>query len=147
MDNGEKSNKNSKLLASMRKIILTIMPMIAATSLVSCGGSTSSIEQGYAYKISQPQAEKILSDIMHTHASRVSVKTSPDGSIEAKGHDRSVIDTQFYTLSAIPVTEHDAYGFKISHGGTLFQGPMTAKRIYDHAQYEASKLSTRIPIR
>ena len=127
----------------MKQILLLITTLM----LVSCAGHLSTLKEGYAYQISKPEAEDIVTSVMHVHTSRVSVRKLSSGGIEADGYDRSIIDTQFYNLAAIPSSKPNAFGFEVKHKGTMFNGPRTAKRIYDDAKYRASLKGSRVTTR
>jgi hypothetical protein len=71
----------------------------------------------------------------------------PGSELVASGYDRSLIDTQTYTLSAIPVPALNAYGLEVKHEGTMFNGPTKSERIYEYMKRRADFLGQRVPIR
>jgi len=122
------------------KYLLLALPLIIA----SCAGSHSTIQDGYAFKMSKSQAAHLVKSTME--ANIVADRMLPTSELVASGYDRSLMDTQTYTLTAVPVPAKGAYGLELNHNGTMFNGPAKAKTIFKSAVERASVTGTKVSI-
>lgn len=122
-----------------------IATMILTISLAACSGGHSTLSEGFAYRISKEQASTLVDSTLRGHIA--SDRMLPGSDLVASGYDRSLIDTQTYTLSAIPVPTSSAYGLEVKHEGTMFNGPTKAERIYEDLKKSADFLGPRVPVK
>lgn len=122
------------------KYLLLALPLVIA----SCAGSHSTIRDGYAFKMTKSQAANLVKSTME--ANIVSDRMLPTSELVASGYDRSLIDTQTYTLTAVPVPAKGAYGLELNHNGTMFNGPVKANAIFQSAVERASVTGTKVSI-
>jgi hypothetical protein len=118
--------------------------LVIALVLASCSGSHSTISQGYAFQMSKDQASNLVDSVIRANVAQDRMLQGSE--LVASGYDRSLTDTQTYTLSAIPVPSRKAYGFEVTHEGTMFNGPTKAKRIFDSAVQRASVIGPRVSV-
>ena len=120
-----------------------LLPILSLL-LVSCAGTHSTIKDGYAYQMSEDQAGVLVDSIVRSNI--VNDRMLPGSKLVASGYDRSMTDTQTYTVTAIPVPRQSAYGFELKHEGTLFNGPTKAKRMFSDLNQRATLAGTRVSI-
>ncbi|WP_395738431.1 hypothetical protein [Prosthecobacter sp.] len=102
--------------------------LLACTLLNACSGTHSTIKEGYAYQVTEDQAAVLVDSVIRSNIAND--RMLPGSKLVASGYDRSIIDTQTYTATAIAVPRLSAFGFEIQHKGTMFNGPAKAKRLY-----------------
>ena len=124
----------------MRLILLLALSVL----FVSCSGTHSTIKNGYAYQLSEDQASVLVNDIIRSNI--VNDRLLPGSKLVASGYDRSMADTHTYTATAISVPRQQAYGFEITHDGTMFKGPTKAKRMFNTLIQRASLVGTKVSI-
>lgn len=122
-----------------------ILPVVLAMCVASCSGSHSTISEGFAFQMSKPQASNLVDSVIRANVA--SDRLLPGSELVASGYDRSITDTQTYTLTAVPVPAKSAYGFEVTHEGTMFNGPTKAKRIYEAAIRQATAAGPRVLVR
>jgi len=115
-----------------------------ALALSSCSGLHSTIKDGYAYQMSETQAAHLVDSIIRSNI--VSDRMLPGGKLVASGYDRVLTDTQTYTATAIPVPRQQAFGFELSHEGTMFKGPSKAKKMFRTLNERAALVGRRTTI-
>lgn len=116
----------------------------AAVLFTSCSGSLSTVQEGFAFRITEQQASGLVDSVIRGHVA--GDRMLPGSRLVATGYDRSLTDTQTYTLSAIPVPSKQAFALEVTHEGTMFNGPTKAKRIFDSAIERASLLGPRVDL-
>jgi len=116
-----------------------------ALACVGCAGTYSTIDEGFAYKMPQTNAEQVVQGAIKSHI--VNDRILENKGLIASGYARSIIDTQTYTVSAIPVPNLNAFGFEVNHHGTMANGPAKARQIYrsviNRAEASGEKTSIR----
>ncbi|HYF36669.1 MAG TPA: hypothetical protein VD994_15340 [Prosthecobacter sp.] len=120
-----------------------LLPILSLL-LVSCAGTHSTIKQGYAYQMSEDQAGVLVDSIVRSNI--VNDRMLPGSKLVASGYDRSLTDTQTYTVTAIPVPRKQAFGFELKHEGTLFNGPTKAKQMFTDLNQRAALVGARVSI-
>jgi hypothetical protein len=109
--------------------MIRILPLFGIIFLfTSCAGTNSTIKQGYAYRMTEDQAAVLVDSVIRSNIA--SDRMLPRSKLVASGYDRFVLDTHTYTATAIAAPRQSAYGFEVRHTGTMFDGPIKAKRIY-----------------
>lgn len=116
-----------------------------ALLMAACSGGHSTLSEGFAYRISKSDATSLVDSTLRGHIA--SDRMLPGSDLVASGYDRSLTDTQTYTLSAIPVPASNAFGLEVKHEGTMFNGPTKAERIYNDLKRRADLLGPRVSIR
>ena len=124
---------------AMRTILLVV-----CFGLCSCAGGTSTLKEGFAFKMSSSAASQAVYGAVVAGVSAEYV-TSNSG-LEASGYIRQLVDTHTFNVSAIPVPAQGAYGFSVSHHGTIFIGPMRAHQIYDDLVRRAAASGVRVSV-
>jgi hypothetical protein len=127
------------------KALRIVTSSLLTISLIACSGDLSTLSEGYAYRISHSQASDLVESTLRGHIA--SDRMLPSSGLVASGYDRALVDTHTYTLSAIPVPELNSYGLKVTHEGTMFNGPTKAKRIYKDIKHRADLLGPRVPLK
>ncbi len=122
-----------------------IASLTMALGVAACSGGHSTLSEGFAYRISKDQASTLVDSTLRGHVA--SDRMLPGSDLVASGYDRSLTDTQTYTLSAIPVPASNAYGLEVRHEGTMFNGPTKAERIYEDVKRRADFLGPRVPVK
>ncbi len=123
----------------MRRILLLV-----CVGLCSCAGGTTILKDGFAFKTNSAAASQAVCGALVAGVSAEYV-TSNSG-LEASGYIRQLIDTHTFNVSAIPVPAQGAYGFSVSHHGTIFIGPMRAHQIYDDLVRRAAASGVRVSV-
>jgi hypothetical protein len=129
------------LIHKSMKSILFHLPLLL---LASCSGTLSTLEEGYAYQLSKADAGNLVDSTLRAYVA--SDRMLPGSPLVASGYTRSLTDTQTYTLSAIPVAASTAYALEVAHEGTMFNGPSTAKRIFEDAKRRAALLGPKVSV-
>lgn len=117
---------------------------LAVLALSSCSGLHSTIKGGYAYQMSEDQAASLVDSVVRSNI--VGDRILPGGRLVASGYDRVWTDTQTYTATAIPVPRQQAFGFELSHEGTMFKGPSKAKNMFRTLNERAALVGKRVTI-
>ena len=128
----------------MGRDVMRTFLLLVCLGLCSCAGGTSTLKEGFAFKMSSAAASQAVYGALVSGVSAEYV-TSNSG-LEASGYMRQLVDTQTFNVSAIPVPALGAYGFSVSHHGTLLIGPMRARQIYDDLVRRAAVSGERIAI-
>jgi len=127
------------------RLLTNLLLSLSAVLSISCSGIRSTIKEGYAYRMDDFSATTIVQSVLRAHIDNDRMQ-SGYGPV-ASGYDRSLTDTQTYTVSAIPVPRLNAYGFEVTHRGTMFNGPAKAGRIYRAVVERADLAGTRVPLK
>ena len=127
---------------NMRAISLLALALCVVLS--SCSGTHSTIAEGFAYRMNEAQAVEIVRSVIR--ANIVSDRIHPMVGLTASGYDRSLVDTQTYTVTAIPAPRLSAFGFEVSHQGTMHNGPSKAKRMYESVKQRASLVGEKVSV-
>ena len=117
--------------------------LISLLFLVGCSGTHSTLREGFVYRFTQDEAHTLLDSTLRAHVA--TDRMLPGSQLVVSGYDRSLMDTQTYTLSAIPVPKLNAFGLEVAHEGTMFNGPTKASRIYEDLKRRADLLGPRVP--
>lgn len=127
--------------ARMRNYALLLLPLL----FPACSGINSTVKEGYAFKMSRAAAKDVVHGSLapFVDGDRITFPSE----LTASGYDRVWTDTQTYVVSAIPAPKQDAFGFEISHYGTMFDGPSKAKRIYRSVVERAALSGERVNLR
>lgn len=118
---------------------------VAAMVLLSgCAGSRSTIKQGYAFKMSEASASRVVRGATSAHilGRRITFPTE----LTASGYIRHMLDTHKFNVSAIPVPAKDAFGFEVRHSGTILVGPMKADAIFQSLVERAGLEGPRVSV-
>ena len=121
------------------------LPLITLISLfASCAGTHSTIKEGYAYRVSEDQAAVLVDSVIRSNIAND--RMLPGSKLVASGYDRSIIDTQTYTATALAIPRLEAYGFELRHQGTMFNGPTKAKRIFQSLNERAALVGSKVSL-
>ena len=94
--------------------------------------------------MTEQQASTVVDSVIRANVA--TDRLLPGSKLVASGYDRSLTDTQTYTASAIPVPLANAFGFEVTHRGTMFNGPSKAKRIFASINDRAALLGPRVSV-
>lgn len=122
-------------------LLVSLLPFLS----IACSGIHSTIKDGYAYQISEDQASVLVDSIIRSNI--VNDRMLPGSKLVASGYDRSLTDTQTYTATAIAVPVKNAYGFELSHEGTMFNGPTKAASMFKTLNERAALSGPRVSIK
>jgi hypothetical protein len=123
---------------------LPILASALCVLLSSCSGTHSTITEGFAYRMNEAQASEIVQSVIR--ANIVSDRIHPMMGLTASGYDRSLVDTQTYTVTAIPAPRLAAFGFEVAHQGTMHNGPSKARRMYESVKQRASLVGEKVSV-
>lgn len=126
----------------MVKLLLPVAVLCCVLS--SCGSSHSTIQDGYAYVMTQDQASYVVHSTMGAYGP--SDRPMEASYLVARSYDRSPTDSQTYTLRAIPVPAKGAYGFEVTNEGTTLNGPYKTGQIFKTANQRAAQSGTKISL-
>ena len=115
-----------------------------ALLLAGCSGKHSTLEEGLAYRMSPYEAVRVAEDTIAAHVP--AGYTLPTEGLTASGYKRVLIDTHTFSISAMPAQPAGAYGFEVSHHGTLFQGPGKADAIYTDVKQRAARIAQTVQL-
>lgn len=115
--------------------------------MVGCASGThSTIKEGFAFRMSREAARDVVQGAMSAHVLSRRIESSSD--LSSSGYMRVLLDTHDFNASAIPLPRLDAYGFEVSHSGTIpIQGTTKARRIYESLIERASAAGERVSTR
>jgi len=111
-------------------------------SCVGISGNRSTLQEGYAFKITQNQASSLVETTLRAHVASDMMQHS--GDLVASGYTRIGPDTHTYTITAVPVPRFNAYGLEVRHHGTRFSGPAVAKNIFEDVIRRALYLGPKV---
>jgi hypothetical protein len=118
----------------MHRLICTL----AVCLLASCAGNHSTIKKGFAYRMDEFTASSVAQGALRANVD--SDRMHSGYGLVATGYDRSLWETETYTISAIPVPRLAAYGFEVTYHGTLTNAPAKSRRI-NHAVVQRADLA------
>lgn len=125
----------------VRLVLAFLLPL----ALVACSGTNSTLREGFAYRMSREDAKAVVHGAIAANVSPDRI--NPAGELVASGYDRSMLDTQTFNASAVHIPAKDAYGFEVSHYGTMLNGPARASQIYRSLLQRADATGQRISVR
>ena len=130
----------------MNSNFLSSIAAVAALLSVGCAGTHSTIKEGFAFRMKREAARDVVQGAMAAHVLGGRIESASD--LSASGYMRILLDTHDFHASAIPLPRADAYGFELSHSGTIpIQGSAKARRIYAAMIERASAAGERVSTR
>jgi hypothetical protein len=127
------------------KSLAPLLSITVAVLLSACAGSNSTIRDGYAYRMSRDSAKDVVQGALAANVPNDRIDTASD--LTASGSIRHLADKHTFYVSAIPLPAKDAFGFEVSHSGTLFTGPSTASKIYRSLLQRADAAGPRVSVK
>lgn len=133
-------------LHSQRMNALRLVFILSFTLfLVSCSTKSSTIKEGFAYRMTQEQAIQVVKSAMASNISADRINPSSDP-LTTSGYIRFAIDTHTFAASAIPVGA-DLFGFLVKGWGTMLaSGTIKQKAIYRDLVQRADLISGRVSL-
>lgn len=124
---------------------MRLLPVVLVSALLTgCAGSNSTLKNGFAYRMNRETAAATVQGALAANVPNDRIKSTTD--LTASGSIRYMLDKHTFYASAIPLPAQQAYGFEVSHSGTLFNGPATAHRIYRSLLERADRSGQRIAV-
>jgi hypothetical protein len=93
--------------------------------------------------MSRESASAIVQGAVASNVPNERIKSA--GDLTSSGSIRILADKHTFQASAVPLPDKGAFGFEVSHFGTMpFRGPSYAQRIYDSIIQRADASGQRI---